>query len=84
MPYVWVEPETFLEHNGVIIYHVYKNDNINDVRSCWYTIDITENSAFDIRDLPEYDDTLEHEEILRRAIDNKSPLLQAALDALEV
>lgn len=83
MPYVWVEPETFLEHNGVTIYHVYRNDNINDVRCYWYTVDITENTAFDIRDLPEYDGALSHEEVFKRAIDNKSPILQAALEALE-
>lgn len=83
MPMVWVEPETFFEYNGICIYHVYKNDNINEPRVYWYTVDISENSAFDIRDLPEYDGSLTHEEVFRHAIDSKSPILQAALDALD-
>ena len=30
MPYktVWVEPEVFLEHNGVTVYHTYLDDDI--------------------------------------------------------
>lgn len=84
MPYVWVEPETFLEYSGVTIYHVYRNDNINDVRVYLYTVDITESSAFDIRDLPEYEEALSHDEIFRRAVDRRSPVLQAALEALDV
>lgn len=84
MPYMWVEPEVFLEYGGVTIYHVYKNDNINDVRAYWYTVDVTECNDIDIRDLSEYNEELEHEEVFRRAIDNKSPILQEALDELDV
>lgn len=83
MPYVWVDPEKFLEYNGVTIYHVYRNDNFNDVRAYLYTVDVSENHIIDIRDLPEYDNRLAHDEVLRRAIDNKSAMLQEALSDLE-
>jgi len=58
MPYKeeWVDPEVFLEHKGITIYHIYKNDNIDQgERTYHYTTDIEEgergDSAFDVRDL---------------------------------
>lgn len=80
MPYAWVEPDVAVEHNGVTIYHTYKEDDYNQRLFYWYTVDQGESSSFDIRDLPEYDRTLSHEDILRRAIDNKSLLLMEEIE----
>lgn len=30
MPYVWVKPKVALAHRGVKVYHVYKNDNVDE------------------------------------------------------
>lgn len=59
MPYQWVEPELFVEVDGVAVYHCYDDTG---ARSCyWYTTDPTDdnsvwtarNSAqFDVRTLP--------------------------------
>lgn len=38
MPYVRVEPEMFLEHGGVEVFHVYR-DGTNEPWSYWFTID---------------------------------------------
>jgi hypothetical protein len=60
MPYEWLEPELFLEHAGVAIYHCYDDDNV--VSTYWYTTDASdcnvdapagESSQFDVRDLPD-------------------------------
>lgn len=57
MPYKieWVPAEEFLSHNGVTIYHVYKNDDIDDYRyDNWFVTDPYHgmDEAFDIRELP--------------------------------
>ena len=61
MPYktVWVEPEVFLEHNGVTVYHTYKDDDI-DQGANWYWFTLQElgsecEGAFDIRDVDPLD-----------------------------
>jgi len=81
MPYIWTEPEIAIEHNGVTIYHVYKNGFMDSGRyECLYTTDVTENdAAFDIRDLQNYDTQLESIEILKKAIDSGElmPLLNS-------
>jgi len=41
MPYRWVEPELFIEHNGVKVYHVYKSGNENDQMSYLFTTDMS-------------------------------------------
>ena len=56
MPYktIWVEPEVFLEHSGVTVYHTYKDDDIEQGASWyWFRLDQEENDEgeFDIRDL---------------------------------
>jgi hypothetical protein len=64
MPYnsEWVAPDRFLTHKGVKIYHIYKDDDVNNgTRSEWYTWDPAEGSddgtySFDVRDLPTYDE----------------------------
>lgn len=84
MPYAWIEPQIFLEHGGITIYHSYNDDDWNRRLEYWYTVDITGNTCdLDIRDLPEYDKALEHEEVLRRAIDRKSTILMDALKMLD-
>ena len=38
MPYGWIDPEVFIEHNGMTVYHVYKDDEISQgCREFWYT-----------------------------------------------
>ena len=55
MPYktVWVEPEVFLEHNGVTVYHTYKDDDIEQgADRYWFTLREDggeDEGAFDIR-----------------------------------
>lgn len=83
MPYYseWVEPEVFIEHNGVTVYRVYKNDNLDEgVRSYWFTVDPENTNAdetshgdggsFDVRHLGGYvnDDSILP--VIRAAIDN--------------
>jgi hypothetical protein len=36
MPYEWVDPEMFLEHKGVKVWHCYKDDVVS---GCWFTTD---------------------------------------------
>jgi hypothetical protein len=55
MPYqnTQVPADMFMRHNGVGIYHVYKNDDIEDViRTYWFVTDPYqgEDKAFDVRD----------------------------------
>lgn len=75
MPEKWVEPEVFLQYRGVKIYHVYRNDNYNDVRSFIYgnSIDCTDDGedTFDVRDLPvpEGVSKKDHAAIIKAAID---------------
>ena len=56
MPYktIWVEPEVFLEHNGVTVYHTYRDDDFDQGANWyWFRLDQEENDEgkFDIRDL---------------------------------
>ena len=56
MPYkpIWVEPEVFLEHNGVTVYHTYRDDDIDQGANWyWFRLDQEENDEgkFYIRDL---------------------------------
>lgn len=88
MPYKtqYVAPKLFMEHNGVKVYHTYKNDDIDDrVYRYDYTLsaDNCENN-FDIRDLevsetellknkPKFmslDDSAELRKVLQTAWDN--------------
>lgn len=71
MPYTWVAAETFLCYRGVYVYHCYKNDQTDSCRYEYhYTLDASEESDFDIRDLQAYDHTKRHQEILKAAIDS--------------
>jgi len=73
MPMSWEPPEIFVEHKGVIIFHVYKDDEMqNGQREYWYTTSESggEGSGFefDVRELPEYDST-DHEGTVKKAIE---------------
>jgi len=60
MPLVWQEPQLFLEHNNVAVYHTYKNNNIAFYRYTTNPCDDDLNAPyqgyqagqFDVRDLP--------------------------------
>jgi len=72
MPLTWTEPEIVVEHNGVTVYHTYKDGEY--AASYWYTLDPSQDdweceSAFDIRDLAVNVESDNHEDILRVAID---------------
>lgn len=75
MPYVWMDPVAFLTHNGVTIYHIYKNNFAEEgVRENWFTTDICggdcdDPCAFDIRDLSAYAPEKPYTQVLREAID---------------
>jgi hypothetical protein len=56
MPYAWMKPEVALEYKGVMIYHIYKNDNYDEGRRTFlfgYSEDCDDNGtdSFDVRDL---------------------------------
>jgi hypothetical protein len=79
MPYQWVEPELFLEFEGVAVYHCY--DDNGRVSYYWYTTDPSDDNCdfakpdsaqFDVRDLPnlglDVKDFENHAAIIRHAI----------------
>ena len=55
------------------VYHVYKNDNLNERMTYWYTLDFDENDEFefDIRMLPNFKEIYEHADLLQYALDHK-------------
>ena len=73
MPIMWVEPELFLEHKEVRVYHVYKDDDMSQGTRTYYygyTIHCSENEdSFDIRYLSNYKKGVSHGDILTEAID---------------
>lgn len=84
MPYAWVEPEVFMQHDGVTIYHIYKDDDFDGVaRAYWYGTRPScsdsgsgEGGEFDVRDLPDVkgasaDDEEGRRTIIRAAIDRR-------------
>lgn len=85
MPWEWIEPEEFLTHRGVRIFHAYK-DELSDIPlEFWYSTSSTAGPGspyeFDVRDLPGYrsrcraDEVSEHERLIKAAID--AALLQS-------
>lgn len=74
MAYKWIDPEVFIKHKCVTIYHVYRNDDIDQGRrKFWYTTDPyggeCNDCSFDIRELKSYSPEKSHEQIIREAID---------------
>lgn len=56
MPYqqTWIAADMFIRHNGVGVYHTYKNDEIeNGANTYWFVTDpyATIDDAFDVREL---------------------------------
>ena len=76
MPYIWRDPDKFIAHHGVNVYHVYRNDQISGGRRSYlFTTDINggdsdDPHAFDIRDLKSYDSSKDLDEIIKLAIEN--------------
>jgi hypothetical protein len=79
MPYQWIDPELFLESEGVAVYHCY--DDASMISRFWYTTDVTDcnykfpetdTAQFDVRDLPnlglDAGDQEHHAPIIRHAI----------------
>jgi hypothetical protein len=67
MPTMTVPADVFLDAHGVVIYHVYKNDDISQgIRKFWYSLDpdsrdqgmYEDYQGFDVRDLPAYQETV--------------------------
>jgi len=51
----WVEPDLFLEHKGVKIFHAYKDGAYDQPLTMWYAVEDEYDSdgiEFDVRDLP--------------------------------
>lgn len=78
MPLQWVEPELFLSHRGVNIYHAYKDEYSDISLEFWYsTLSCAGCSyEFDVRDLPGYRSHIEVDELLRHRT-----VIEAAIDA---
>ena len=74
MPFGWIDPEVFLTHGDVTIYHVYKDDEIaQGRREYWYTTDLSggdyeDPCSFDVRDLPTFTSKKSHEQVIIEAI----------------
>jgi hypothetical protein len=71
MPYIWTEPAVAVTHQGVTVYHVYKNGYWDQGHYVFqYTTDITEQAnPFDIRDLESFRNGDDNSTILKRAIE---------------
>jgi len=73
----WVDNEVAVDHKGVKVYHVYRNDMIEEPRR-EYHFGLTpmasdcgsDDGEFDVRDLKEWDNKLPVVHILKLAIDN--------------
>lgn len=74
MPYGWVKPDIALEHKGVKVYYIYRNDDIDDVaRTYWFgysdQCDDSGRDSFDVRDFDCFDPFISPLENVRKAID---------------
>ena len=76
MPYKteWVNNDLAIEHNGVKVYHTYKDDEYdNGLMQCWFLLeeDGMNEDSFDVRDIARALDNPPEEpvDILRQAID---------------
>nr|WP_280971439.1 hypothetical protein [Cupriavidus gilardii]WDE72677.1 hypothetical protein [Cupriavidus gilardii] len=52
----WISAEVALEHNGVTVYHAYKDDDIATPLEFWFMLDpegTVDDDAFDARDFLE-------------------------------
>lgn len=65
---VWISPDVFLFHNGVTVYHTYRDDDYEQgAMTHWFTLDkYSDENHFDERDFPQGASV---RETLRLAID---------------
>lgn len=90
MPLAWVEPEVFMTHGDVTIYHTYKDDLLaSGIRTYWFGTEFscseTENTddVFDVRELKTWKDAEgacweKIKNAIRAAIDSKElPLVDS-------
>lgn len=76
MPYDWVNPDKFLKHRGISVYHTYKEDDYCKRCEYWYTTDINttesnDDCVFDVRDLPKTREDENIYETIKNAIEKK-------------
>lgn len=71
MPIYWesVPPVVFVQHNGVTVWHTYKDDSIDDPLTFWFTTHLNEEDAFDVRGLPQYSPRLSTKSVIMAAIE---------------
>jgi len=78
MPYKseWVEPDIYLEHNGVRVFYTYDNDDYDDPNFCYYTTNEDDNTEdhFDVRDLKSWFPDPNQPEFLKPGV--KNPVLE--------
>lgn len=74
MPYqtVFMPKEVFLTHQGLTVYHAYKDDDFDRPLSYWYSLDEADPAEdFDVRDLKTWDDADDDVEFaIKRAIES--------------
>lgn len=55
MPFItqWIDPELFMEHNGVRVFRTYKDDDVGQgCKDYWFTLNNnSDEDAFDVREL---------------------------------
>lgn len=75
MPIGWIQPDLFLRHQGVAVYHVYRNDEYEQgPREYWFTTDkyggdYNDPCSFDVRELSTFAADKPHDKIIREAIE---------------
>jgi hypothetical protein len=83
MPHMYVDAELFMDYGGVQIFHIYKDDDIEQgARSFWYSTEVNgadheahgENGTFDVRCLSTWPEG---------AVDGFTVVRQAIRDAID-
>jgi hypothetical protein len=67
MPLKWVNPEEFITHQGIVVYHTYKNEDFSNQSEYWYTTSINEVTEFefDVRELKMPDSIPVHDHAIK-------------------
>jgi hypothetical protein len=74
MPYQWVDPEVAVENETRVIYHAYKDGDINDRLTFWFQAGTDSDNEFDIRDTRAWKTTV--------AIFDEDQRIKATLDKI--
>jgi hypothetical protein len=88
MPYktTWVSPEQFMRHKGQRVFHLYKDDEIDQCRRRFhYALDVNESDyegGFDVRELSPYKNLARLEEETEDAFQKR--VIRVALDSGEL